>query len=624
MSRILQPAWRTLCASLARTLSKLAATCTFLVAMVAIPLHSFALTPNEAVENFRLLDQNGASHELYYHENAKAIAVMVQGNGCPIVRNAMPRFKAIRDEFAAQGVEFFLLNSNLQDNRARIQAEAQKYDYDIPILVDDTQIIGESLDLVRTGEVFVIDPSDWTIAYHGALDDRLTYENQKSEAKEHYLHDALSQLVAGEPVQMASTDTLGCLINFPEKQARAQHANISYSDDIAPMLQEKCASCHREGGIGPWAMTDYNMVRGFSLMIREVVRTKRMPPWHADPEIGHFSNDRSLTNDEVKTLVHWIEAGAPRGEGEDRLATDNTQYAQWGTQEALGAPDFVVDIPATEVPATGVVDYKYYRVENPLDRDVWVKATEIKPGDRAVLHHTITMFGDLITEGPRKGRLKPTGGLRGYAPGITNEAFPDNTGVFLPANATLEFQMHYTPVGRATVDESQMGLWFHDEPPQHSIINLTVVNTRIKIPAGAANHKESKEQAIPKDALLYNLMPHAHFRGKAAEFRAVYPDGTEELLLSVPNYDFNWQTAYELETPKFLPAGTKLIQSNWWDNSAANRANPDPSIDVTWGEQSWEEMLFGAILVRFLDDKEAAQYKTAGAESATGEASAAR
>ena len=165
-------------------------------------------------------------------------------------------------------------------------------------------------------------------------------------------------------MRLASTDPLGCLINFPEQQARAQHASISYSEDIAPMLEENCVACHRPGGIGPWAMSDYNMVRGFSLMIREVVRTQRMPPWHADPAVGHFSNDRSLSAEQTQTLVHWIEAGAPRGEGPDPLALIDHDWPTWAAQEpSLGEPDYVIDIPAMEIPSTGVVDYQYHFVE---------------------------------------------------------------------------------------------------------------------------------------------------------------------------------------------------------------------------------------------------------------------
>jgi thiol-disulfide isomerase/thioredoxin/mono/diheme cytochrome c family protein len=581
-----------------------------------------ALAPQERVDNFRLLDQRGDSHELYYYNDMKAVVVMVQGNGCPIVRNAMPRFKELRDQYADQGVQFFMLNSNLQDNRQTIAREAEEFGYDIPILIDDTQIIGESLDLIRTGEVFVLDPKTWSVAYYGAMDDRLTYENQKKEATEHYLKDAIESLVAGKPVEVAHKDALGCLINFPEKQRRAQHANISYSKEIAPMLADNCVSCHREGGIGPWAMTDYNMIRGFSLMIREVVRTKRMPPWHADPAYGHFSNDRSLTAEQTQTLVHWIEAGSPRGEGPDPLTEIDHDWGVWAVQEPeLGEPDYVIDIPAAEVPATGVVDYMYHYVPNTVGKDVWVKAAEILPGERGVLHHVITSFGYIETEGPRKGRLKREGqaGLRGYVPGMTSQMFPPNTGVFLPADATLEFQMHYTTNGKAAVDESKLGLWVYDQPPEHEVFSMILLNGKIHIPAGAKNHKEMAERVMPKAAIIYNLLPHAHFRGKASEFSVVYPDGTEEILLHVPKYDFNWQTTYELAEPKYIPAGTKIVHTTWWDNSAQNPANPDPTTDVYWGEQSWEEMLFGAVLMRLATEEEIAQHedKPAGGELAS-------
>lgn len=568
-----------------------------------------AIAPQDRVENFRLLDNRGDSHELYYYDDMKAVVVMVQGNGCPIVRNAMPAFQALKNEYADKGVQFFLLNSNLQDNRQTVAREADEFGYDIPVLLDDTQIIGESMDLVRTGEVFVLDPQTWSVTYHGAVDDRLDYETQKAEASKHYLKDAIDDMLAGEPVAVASTEPLGCLINFPEKQNRAQHANISYSEEIAPMLADNCVACHREGGIGPWAMTDYNMVRGFSLMIREVVRTQRMPPWHADPAVGHFSNDRSLSAEQTQKLVHWIEAGAPRGAGPDPLAEMDHNWGTWAVHEPeLGEPDYIIDIPAAEIPATGVVDYMYHFVENNIEEDVWVKAAEILPGDRAVLHHVITSYGQMETEGPRKGRLKREGqgGLRGYVPGMVSQHFPEDTGVFLPADATIEFQMHYTTNGKATVDESKLGIWVYDAPPEHQVFSLILANGRIKIPPHAKNHKETAERVMPKPAIIYNMLPHAHFRGKASQFSVVYPDGTEEVLLHVPNYDFNWQTTYELAEPKYIPAGTKIVHTTWWDNSAQNPANPDPTIEVTWGEQSWEEMLFGAVLMRMATEEEVA------------------
>ena len=557
-----------------------------------------AIAPGQTVENFRLNDQTGASHELYRLSDKKAVAVLVQGNGCPIVRNAMPRFKELRDEFAKQGVEFLLLNSNLQDNRENITKEVQGFEYDIPVLVDDSQLIGEALDLVRTGEVFVVDPSDWSVAYAGLLDDRLGYETQKEDAKDHYLRDALNSMVAGEAVKVASTKPVGCLINFPEKKLTEQHAKISYSKEIAPLLEKNCVSCHREGGIGSWAMTEYNMIRGFAPMIREVVRTQRMPPWHADPHFGTFSNDRSLSVTERQKLVHWVEAGAPRGDGPDPLKAVKQDWPEW----ALGEPDAIVEITPHDVPATGTVPYQYQYVKNPLKEDVWVRAVEIIPGDRKALHHVITSFGTVGEDGRLQRRTAR--GLGGYVPGAVADEFPEGTGTFLPADATFMFQMHYTSYGKPATDKSRMALYFHKAEPTHELDGLVLMNTKINIPANSNGHTEMASRVIDKDVLMYSLLPHAHFRGKAMEFRAEYADGTQEILLSVPHYDFNWQTDYVLKEPKLIPAGTRIVHTTSWDNSATNPANPDASRDVPWGQQSWDEMLFGSITWREISAEE--------------------
>ena len=301
------------------------------------------------VDNFVLLDHKGDAHDLYYYNNSPAIVIMVQGNGCPIVRNALTDYNALREEFAANGTTFFMLNSNLQDRRETIAAEAEKYAIAVPILHDETQLIGESLDLIRTGEILVIDPKSWEIVYRGPINDRQVYERQKNEASEHYAADAIKAVLAGEPVEIAKRDAIGCLINFAQKNQ--SHEQISYSETIAPMLQEKCVVCHTEGGLGPWAMNDYTMVRGFAPMIREVVRTKRMPPWHADPHIGVFKDDKSLSVEETQTLVHWIEAGAPRGNGPDPLAESKIAQVDW----PLGEPDLILDMPKYTIPASGVV-----------------------------------------------------------------------------------------------------------------------------------------------------------------------------------------------------------------------------------------------------------------------------
>ncbi|NKB97386.1 MAG: hypothetical protein GKR90_02645 [Pseudomonadales bacterium] len=539
-----------------------------------------ALAPNERVGNFRLFDQAGGSHHLHYFSDKKAVVLLVQDLSCEASTAAHQGINTLASSYG-EDVEYFVINST--SDRAEIAASSGE----ARVLVDDAQLVGRTMDLSRAGEVLVVNPESWTLAYRGDASDGLP--------------EALEAVVAGEPVTQSRTQAKGCDIVY----APTNGHEISYTDTIAPILAENCVNCHRPGGIGPWAMTDYTMVRGFSLMMREVLMTKRMPPWHADPTIGHWSNDRSIGREEIQTLVSWIDAGSPRGEGEDPL----TQYAShkptWGN---LGEPDLIVDIPPTDIPATGVVDYQYKYVTNPLGKDVWVRASQIVPGDRTVLHHVITRFGEQETEGPRAGRLKRRssigGGLAGYVPGAEARDLPEGTGTLLPAGATIEFQMHYTTSGAATTDHSRIGVYFHNEEPEHKINAMILANGGIKIPANTKSHSEQAIRKFDKDVLVYSILPHSHFRGKAAKFVANYPDGSSEELLNVPNYDFNWQTTYLLEEPKFMPAGTEIVYTNWWDNSSQNPANPNPNREVTWGQQSFDEMIFGAISYREIDSSE--------------------
>ena len=567
---------------------------------IGIQLSAAAVVPGDRIDNFRLLDQSGASHELHYLSDAKAIVLMVHGIGCPIVRQSLPAVAAVRKQFAAQGIEFLLINSNPQDDRAALRREAAEFAIDLPILIDDAQLVGESLGITRTAEVFVIDPRTWKLVYRGPVDDRLSLGAQKPKAQHHYLADALTSVLANKPVEVKEVDAVGCIVNLAAHDRKAEHAKISYSEQIAPLLQEKCVACHRPGGIGPWAMTSYENVRGFAPMIREVIRTKRMPPWYADPHFGNFVGDRSITTEQAQMLVHWIEAGAPRGTGADPLTTVEPVNMQW----ALGEPDMIVEIPAFEVPATGVVDYKYPRVPNPIGRDVWVRAIQILPGNPAVVHHVLTGIDD--SDGDGRAFIEQLAAFGGYSPGRNFLPFPDGAGVLLRANAKLQFQTHYTPNGKAVRDVTRVGYYLHKAPPKYEM-RLQFLNSRsLRIPAGAKSHTESAAHTFRDSVMLYSLMPHAHLRGRAAKFTAHYPDGREEILLSVPKYDFSWQTVYQFQEPKFIPSGTRIVFDMTWDNSARNPANPDPSRDVPWGDQTWDEMNAGWLRYRELAPGESA------------------
>ncbi len=384
----------------------------------------------------------------------------------------------------------------------------------------------------------------------------------------------------------------GCAIAMPERDKKQAHAKISYSKTIAPMLIDNCVTCHRTGRHR--SVADVELRHGQGLRADDP--RSRAHAAHAAvacrPALQAFSNDRSLSKDEVKTLVHWIEAGTPRGTGGDPLAELKRTWPEW----ALGEPDLVVEIPAFDVPATGTIPYQMPSVANPLDHDVWVRAVDFLPGDRTVLHHIIATMG-MDGAGIRDG-----GSLGGYVPGAGAMVLPQETGVLMKKGAKFFFQMHYTATGKQARDVSRMGLYFRKDTPPYQFRSAVMAKPSLKIPANTKAHTESASRTFDRDVIVYSLLPHSHFRGKASNFIATYPDGTQETLLSVPNYDFNWQTTYELTTPKRLPAGTKVTHSTTWDNSTQNKANPDPNREVPWGQQTWDEMLYGVVRFRYVDE----------------------
>ena len=543
---------------------------------------------------------------MHYNRDAPAIVLIVQGNGCQIVQSFLNDYRALRDDYAEAGVQVMMINSNLQGSRETIAAEAEQWDIDFPILDDDTQAIGRSLGVTRTAEVIVVNPKTWRMVYRGPLNDRVHYERQRTEADERYVRDVLDSLVAGEVPEYSERSGPGCIVNIAERDGSA----ISYSETIAPLLEEKCTACHVAGGIAPWAMSEYLMVKGFAPMIREVLRTRRMPPWHLDPEVGEWQHDASLTSEERATLIAWTEAGAPRGEGPDPLLAIQPPTEEW----PLGEPDMILEVPAFEVPANGIVDYQFPQVENTLGRDAWVVAATIVPGDGRAVHHVL--MGTVDERRPEWGGDEEDifeNYIMGYAPGNESAHMPEGTGVFVSKDAWYTFQMHYTPYGRPALDATRVGLYFADEAPDQYFRQQVVPNPTIRIPAHAAEHEEYAYFEFDHDAVLHNLTPHSHYRGRSSNFELIYPSGERELILSVPNYDFNWRRTYNFAEPKAVPAGTRIVHRTIYDNSANNLGNPAPDEQVRWGLQSQEEMLYGSISYVWADEAAAEPFHNRGA-----------
>jgi len=392
-------------------------------------------------------------------------------------------------------------------------------------------------------------------------------------------------------------------------------ASVTFHRDILPILQKRCQDCHRPGEIGPMSFLSYQEVRPWAKAIKEAVLTKKMPPWFADRSVGRFRNDGSLDPAEIEKLAAWADSGAAAGDPKDAPPAREF-FEGW----RIGKPDLVVPMPEEyQVPASGVVEYTYVMVATGFTEDRWIERAEIRPGNRAVMHHASVWIrppGSRWLAGRPRGKafVPPEQTRRparisatfagvtevdeqviGYAPGRPPFVLPAGQALLVPAHSDFVFQLHYTTNGRPAKDRTQLGVIFARRPPGVRVFKAGVSNDTFVIPPGAPDYQVDSALTVQADCKLLSLRPHMHLRGKSMEIRAAYPTGEKELLLRVPRYDFNWQLDYVLESPKLLPKGTRIEVSGTFDNSANNPANPDPKAEVRWGDQTWEEMLTGQI-----------------------------
>lgn len=398
-------------------------------------------------------------------------------------------------------------------------------------------------------------------------------------------------------------------------------ADPTFYKEVLPIVQNHCQECHRAGEAAPMAFTSYKDTRPFAKAIEKAVLSRKMPPWHADPHYGKFTNERSLSESQIATLSNWAKTGAKEGNPKDAPAP--REYASGWT---IGKPDVVLEMPLDfKVAASGTIDYTYFLVPTGFTEDKWVEKIEVRPGDSSVVHHIVLLsrrpgskyLPDLKPGVPHiaKGNAssaserKPDTGrgtffglasnefemISVYVPGgLAYETKPGQARL-IPAGSDLIFQMHYTANGKETTDRSRVGIVFAKEPPRERVINTFIANLNLAIPPGAENHRVDANVKVHEDVVLQSLFPHMHLRGKAFEYVATYPGGETETLLKVPAYDFNWQLTYHLAKPLLLPKGTQIRATAWFDNSPNNKYNPDPKAQVYWGDQSWEEMLAGFV-----------------------------
>lgn len=562
-------------------------------------LSSTVLGNLERVSNFALIDHQGKAHHLNKYGDSRAVVLISTASQCDVNINNLHKYRLLQTTWEDQGVAFLAINSSPQDSLADIRVMDDLYNVGIPILNDDSQLVAENLKIEKAGEIVVLDPRRMEVLYRGSLDRPAirAQDDRPADPGTSFLRETLEAIVTSNQHGLEETITAagpGCELDFP---ARDQHlADVpDYATEVAPILKEKCATCHVEGGIAPFAMDSHLMVRGWSSMMKEVLMTKRMPPAQVDPSINHFTNARYMDADELQTLVHWIDAGSPRGEAEfDPMTEVVAAESQW----QLGEPDYIVEVPAYTVPATGVLDYENVTIDLPFEEDVWIKSVQFLPGDRRVLHHLLSYivpsnYDELIVEGENDQYREF---LEGYAPGKDEAAtYPENSGVFVPKNSAVQMSLHYTTFGQEARDETVLGLYFADETPQHQYhtYSLSHGGSNIVIPPGAPEHKMRASYVFDDEVMLHGLRPHMHYRGKYMSFRVVYPDGSKADILNVPDYNFAWQPTYRLAEPMTLPAGSRVIIEGAFDNSRFNPGNPDPNTEAVGGLQSWHEMFIG-------------------------------
>lgn len=548
------------------------------IATLATVLSATAFALPDRIGDFALLDSDGDFHQFSRYRNKEALVLMSFDSSCASIDTSLSQFQAMQANWADQGIAFALINSSVESDLDALRAAKAELGIALPLLLDSGQLVSGTLNLSKAGEVAILDPDRLTLLYRGPV----------ASASE-TLTAGLSGSIDSTRVVAAS----GCDLNFATQEQLADNAP-DYATEVAPIIAEQCATCHREGGIGPFAMDSHLMLQGWSPMIRETLLTKRMPPTQVDPNVGHFSNARYMSEEDLQTIVHWIDAGSLRGSG----AVDPLTTLKFPDRRSwqLGEPDYVITAPAMEIPATGVLDYINADIELPFEEDKWVRAVQFIAGDESVLHHLLTYVtapAEDFDGGEADTRSIARRFLEGYAPGkVDAMEFPEDTGVFIPKGHKLSMQFHYTTNGRATVDESILGLYMYDEPPTYENFTRSV-SAQFKIPAYEQDHEVAARYVFQEDVVVTGLRAHMHFRGKDMKFSAEMPDGSMLDLLSVPNYSYAWQPTYTLQQPISLPAGTVVHVTGAFDNSQYNPANPDPSQDLTFGLQSWNEMFIG-------------------------------
>jgi mono/diheme cytochrome c family protein len=529
----------------------------------------------------------------HYLQGKKGLVVIMTSATCPVSKRYIPSVAKLEKELAAQNVALLLVNPFASETADEIKAQLTETGVTTPYVHDTEKKLAMALQARTTTEVFLLDATR-TLVYRGALDDQYGVNYNLDAPKHRYLHDAITAFLKNETPAIQATAAPGCELDLGDAPKLAA-SPVTYHRDVARILQQNCVTCHRDGGIAPFALDDIEEVKDRAKVIKRVVSEGTMPPWFAvleeNAEKNPWGNDCSLSARDKADLIAWIDSSdRPPGNPADAPAK-RTYPAEW----SIGTPDLVVPLSrAYDIKADGFMPYAFDIVQTELTEDKWVTAYEILPSERDVVHHVIVKVHEK-GESPRQMAEGAGGYWALYVPGNGACKYPQGFARKIPAGAKISFQIHYTPSGKAKKERLRLGLVFAKQPPQYEVKTVGIANARIAIPPGAERHVETQTQRVPFDMPVTSFMPHMHIRGAAFKYEVTYADGKAETLLDIPRYDFNWQLRYDYKQPKLIPRGSTIKITAIYNNSASNKANPDPTKLVKWGSQTVDEMMIGYI-----------------------------
>lgn len=518
---------------------------------------------------------------------AKGYALVFLNTTCPIAQRYLPRIQELHEKYAGQGIQVVGVYNSQDEMPKDIAAHGLNAGLSFPIVWDEYQKCTQALGVERVPTAVLLDGQK-RVVYTGRIDDQYRPGGVQPNVGRHDLVEAIDELLAGKPISVPETPIDGCKVTA-WKAPKFDHT-VTFHEHIEPILQKRCQSCHHEGTAAPFGLVGYDEASGQGEMLAEVVRDGRMPPWYAHTEFGHFTNNPSLSKEERDLIEAWVRADMPQGD--PAKAPKPLEFAE--SEWRIGEPDLVLTMNKPhKIQAEGFIPYKYVFLPPPFSDDTYVEAIEIRPHNRAVVHHCNAFYVDALTQKGGKNNF-----ITGYVPGGMPFLLTPGIAQRIPKNSVIGLQIHYVTTGKE--EESTISIGFrYAKGTVDKVTHFTLLDPRdIAIPPGDAFYEMKAREKFEKDATLIGLFTHMHLRGRDMTFNAYYPDGKMETLLQIPNYNFEWQLGYVCPLPpneKKIPAGTEMEAIAHFDNSKFNPFNPDPSYKVPYGDQSYDEMFNGFI-----------------------------